>query len=130
MSDQRFTTQDIVTLRVKGAMLFRRELQSDIAAVLGIHPSGVTARFNGRRGWTLDEVDMLAEHFGCQAVDLLTDGAGFLDRITIPQQLPKVAAKHFEAIEDPIYLELREARLARRRAKARGGVQGLSDTRQ
>lgn len=116
-------------MRIKTAMLFRRELQADIARLLGIHKSGVSHRFAGNVLWTLDEVDRLAQHFGCEPVDLLTDGQGFLDRIQLPEGRGRVRAEHFEAVEDPSYMAKREERLARRRAKARtGGVNGRCHT--
>lgn len=58
------TVQDAVTLTVQLQLALRRETRQDIAQVLGITPSAVTARFKGRTRWSVDDLDRLSEHFG------------------------------------------------------------------
>lgn len=48
---------------VRGLLGLRHMRQSDLAPVLGITPSGVNEKLQGRRKWTLDDLDAMAEHF-------------------------------------------------------------------
>lgn len=114
-----FSTQEIVTLHVKVAMLMRRDLQADIAAALGLSTAAVSNRLNDHVEWSLSELDQLAKHFGCTVADLIDDEPGFLDRVELPASRARVSAKHFEAIEDPMYVERREQRKERARERAR-----------
>ena len=48
-----------------------RMSQGDIAKLLGISQASVSDRLNGKALFTLDELDILAERFGCDPADLL-----------------------------------------------------------
>lgn len=69
------TTQDSITTTVRVAMSLRRESQEQLAAVLGVTRSAVSAKLNGHARWSLDDVDRLAEHYGLAPEQLLSPSA-------------------------------------------------------
>lgn len=55
--------QDNVSSIVRGLLGLRHMRQSDLAPVLGVTPSGVNEKLQGRRKWTLNDLDALAAFF-------------------------------------------------------------------
>ena len=48
-----------------------RMSQAAIAALLGISQASVSDRLNGKAAFSLDELDVLADHFGIDVADLI-----------------------------------------------------------
>lgn len=65
---------------VRLLMARRRETHDVIAEVIGVQRPGVTNRLSGRSRWTLDEVHLLARHWGCEPGDLLMGPLVALER--------------------------------------------------
>lgn len=59
MSDR---NQDVARV-VRMLMALRDFRQPAVAAALGLHQSGVSRALKGKRAWTLDDLDKLAELF-------------------------------------------------------------------
>ncbi|NGO72195.1 helix-turn-helix domain-containing protein, partial [Streptomyces boncukensis] len=61
-------------LRVTVDELRRRtgEQQSELAAALGLSPTGLSRRQSGKAAWKLEDVDRLAAHWSIPVPDLLT----------------------------------------------------------
>ncbi|NOW02114.1 helix-turn-helix transcriptional regulator [Isoptericola chiayiensis] len=70
-------SSDGLALVVAGAVRLeaaRRGLsQQQLATELGLSRTAVSARFRGRVAWSLDEVGLLAQLFGCRVVELVTE---------------------------------------------------------
>lgn len=71
---------------VRFLMASRGEHQQDVATALGLAQSGLSNRFHGRTRWTLDEVDLLAAHFGV-APHQLVEGTWNVRDTMPPQRL-------------------------------------------
>ena len=52
-------------------MARRRLYGKDIAVVLGISQPQASARVRGSIAWSFDELDMVADYYGCSVWDLL-----------------------------------------------------------
>ncbi len=52
-------------------MARRRLYGKDIAVVLGISQPQASARVRGSIAWSFDELDMVADYYGCSVFDLL-----------------------------------------------------------
>lgn len=49
---------------VRLLMALADESQSDVAKVIGVPQSAVSARLRGQTKWTVDDLEVLAEHYG------------------------------------------------------------------
>ncbi|MYU04213.1 XRE family transcriptional regulator [Streptomyces sp. SID8366] len=58
-------------LTVAALMQVTGESQRSVAAVLGLTQTQVSRRQSGAISWSLRDVDILAEHYGIGALDLL-----------------------------------------------------------
>jgi predicted XRE-type DNA-binding protein len=52
-----------VSNAVRVLMALARESQSDVAKVLGVPQSAVSARLRGQTKWTVDDLETLAKHY-------------------------------------------------------------------
>ncbi|WP_063832427.1 helix-turn-helix domain-containing protein [Streptomyces novaecaesareae] len=61
------------TLRLTVAALRQRtgETQLKLATAVGMTQDGISRRQSGALSWSLDEVDLLARHWGMEPLDLL-----------------------------------------------------------
>jgi hypothetical protein len=76
MSDMEFSET------VRHLMTRTRESQEVIGTVLGVSRVGVGLRLQGKTRWTLEEVQLLADHWGLHPADLLLGPSHALDRLT------------------------------------------------
>lgn len=60
-----------VRTSVKGLLALAGLQQKDLAAPLGTTPNNISAKLVGRNKFSLEEIEMLAEFFGVDVVDLL-----------------------------------------------------------
>lgn len=74
-------TEEILRLTVAALMMRAGERQGDLAAGLGQSQAQVSRKQSGRAHWSLEDVDLLAAHYGLHVLDLLagpTHAAGVL----------------------------------------------------
>ncbi|NEA40525.1 helix-turn-helix domain-containing protein [Streptomyces sp. SID11385] len=62
---------DRLRAAVVAVMFQTGESQRDLATVLGISQGQVSRRQSGSAAWSLDQCDVLAAHWGVDALDLL-----------------------------------------------------------
>lgn len=62
-----------VAAEVRGHAARQGIMQKELARILGMHPSQITARMRGRTAFTLDELAVLAKVFGIQPADLMPE---------------------------------------------------------
>ncbi|QLE75772.1 XRE family transcriptional regulator [Streptomyces rectiverticillatus] len=63
--------EESLRLTVAALMQATGDSQRVIAAVLGLTQTQISRRQSGATSWTLRDVDVLAEHYGFTALDLL-----------------------------------------------------------
>ncbi|MEU3692872.1 acyltransferase [Streptomyces narbonensis] len=90
-------TEEVLRLTVAALMARTGERQGDLAAGLGQSQAQVSRKQGGRAHWSLEDVDLLAEHYGLHVLDLMagpTHAAGVLHGSVVSlqtagmQQLP------------------------------------------
>lgn len=69
----RMTTHEGLSLRIRQQMLARQMTQRELAAAIGLDPSGLSARFRGVRDFRLSELEAIAEELGIPLRDLLPE---------------------------------------------------------
>ncbi|MEU6664243.1 acyltransferase [Streptomyces sp. NPDC046821] len=65
------STEDLLRLTVSALMSRTGERQEDLAAALGQAQAQVSRKQGGKQHWTLQDVDLLAAHYGFGVLDLL-----------------------------------------------------------
>lgn len=65
------TLEESLRLTVAALMQVTGDSQRSVAAVLGLTQTQVSRRQSGAVSWSLRDVDVLAEHYGIGALDLL-----------------------------------------------------------
>ncbi len=65
------TLEEALRLTVAALMQVTGDSQRSVAAVLGLTQTQVSRRQSGAVSWSLRDVDVLAEHYGIGALDLL-----------------------------------------------------------
>ena len=85
-----------VAAEVRGHAARQGIMQKELARILGMHPSQITARIRGRTAFTLDELAVLAKVFGIQPADLMPE-------CTVRDSNPEPALflSAFAALADP-----------------------------
>lgn len=68
--------------KLRGAVSSADLNQADIAAVLDLSPSQISARFTGRIAWRINELQAIAEHLGVPVASLIDE----------PTEAPAVAS--------------------------------------
>ncbi|MFD3722941.1 helix-turn-helix domain-containing protein [Streptomyces sp. NPDC058674] len=63
--------EDLLRLTVAALMTRTGERQNDLADGLGLSQAQVSRKQAGRQHWSLEDVDLLAKHFGLHVLDLL-----------------------------------------------------------
>jgi antitoxin component HigA of HigAB toxin-antitoxin module len=58
---------------VRALSAWKKETQADLGQLLGLSPTTVAHRLNGRLAWTLQDVERLCSHYGV-TIDQLTAG--------------------------------------------------------
>ncbi|MFE5942051.1 acyltransferase [Streptomyces sp. NPDC056480] len=74
-------TEEVLRLTVAALMALAGERQNDLAVALGQSQAQVSRKQGGRAHWSLEDVDLLAAHYGMHVLDLLagpTHAAGVL----------------------------------------------------
>ncbi|MCX5231273.1 acyltransferase [Streptomyces sp. NBC_00233] len=74
-------TEEVLRLTVAALMARAGERQNDVAVALGQSQAQVSRKQSGRAHWSLEDVDLLAAHYGMHVLDLLagpTHAAGVL----------------------------------------------------
>ncbi|MFI8368328.1 helix-turn-helix domain-containing protein [Streptomyces sp. NPDC085466] len=80
-------TEECLRLTVAALMARTGERQNDLAAAIGLSQAQVSRKQSGAAHWSLDDVDLLAAHYGLSALDLLAGpahAAGVLHGATLP----------------------------------------------
>ncbi|MFF9145987.1 helix-turn-helix domain-containing protein [Streptomyces sp. NPDC014861] len=80
-------TEECLRLTVAALMTRTGERQNDLAAAIGLSQAQVSRKQSGAAHWSLDDVDLLAAHYGLSVLDLLagpTHAAGVLHGATLP----------------------------------------------
>ncbi|MCF3960440.1 helix-turn-helix domain-containing protein [Streptomyces fuscigenes] len=75
------STQDLLRLTVAALMAQTGERQSDLAAGIGQTQGQVSRKQKGQRSWSLDDVDLLAAHYGMLPLDLLAGPTHAAERL-------------------------------------------------
>lgn len=65
------TTHEEISETVRRVAGAHGELHRDVARALGLSAQGLSNRMNGRANWTIDDLNALAEHWGCHPWDLM-----------------------------------------------------------
>ncbi|MFH9611383.1 helix-turn-helix domain-containing protein [Streptomyces sp. NPDC017448] len=65
------TLEESLRLTVAALMQATGDSQRSVATVLGLTQTQVSRRQTGTASWSLHDVDLLAEHYGIGALDLL-----------------------------------------------------------
>ncbi|MEU5436041.1 helix-turn-helix transcriptional regulator [Streptomyces sp. NPDC020719] len=63
--------EESLRLTVAALMQVTGESQTDVAAALGLSQTQVSRRQSGATAWSLRDCDVLAEHYGIGALDVL-----------------------------------------------------------
>ncbi|MGW6846412.1 helix-turn-helix domain-containing protein [Streptomyces sp. NPDC054958] len=63
--------EELLRLTVAALMTRTGERQNDLADGLGLSQAQVSRKQSGRQHWSLEDVDLLAKHFGLHVLDLL-----------------------------------------------------------
>lgn len=65
------------------AVLMRRcgDTHTDLAASLEQNRTNISAKVHGRRSWTVEDLDGLADHFGITLLELLSSIQGAVDAL-------------------------------------------------
>ncbi|MFJ4217202.1 helix-turn-helix domain-containing protein, partial [Streptomyces hydrogenans] len=64
-------TEEVLRLTVAALMSRAGERQGDLAAAIGLSQAQVSRKQSGAAHWSLDDVDLLAAHYGLPVLDLL-----------------------------------------------------------
>ena len=66
--------QQTISRFVRALMSINGETQAHLAPVLGLKShTGVSDKLNGGRSWSVDDVELLAEHYGIAPADFFAD---------------------------------------------------------
>lgn len=68
----RMTTREGLSLKIRQQMLARNITQRDLARVIDLDPSGLSARLRGSRDFRVSELEAIAEALGMHLSELFT----------------------------------------------------------
>ncbi|MCA1217252.1 helix-turn-helix domain-containing protein [Streptomyces sp. 8L] len=79
------STQALLRLTVAALMAQSGERQTDLAAGIGQTQAQVSRKLKGQRSWSLDDVDLLAAHYGMLPLDLLAGPTHAAEKLALSQ---------------------------------------------
>jgi hypothetical protein len=67
----KLSTEELVRLTVTALLQHTGEKPGDISKSTGLSQTQISRKRGGQRGWSLDDLDLLAEHYGITVADLV-----------------------------------------------------------
>ncbi|MFF5927053.1 helix-turn-helix domain-containing protein [Streptomyces hydrogenans] len=100
-------TEEVLRLTVAALMSRAGERQGDLAAAIGLSQAQVSRKQSGAAHWSLDDVDLLAAHYGLPVLDLLagpTHAVGVLHGAAprLPSAAPAPTGPTSESTPEPV----------------------------